>query len=138
MTEQMIIDKLTKLLGETWRSVRWSQMRGRYSTDVFAHRLIVASRQETLPAFFTKLCHGLSLQAPINITSKDIDDLKDYEQGALKLIREWPQYFVYKAYEYAKQKSRENKKKKQGKEIVEQKNDIQENENIYNLNAFMN
>lgn len=112
MTNEELYNKITKLLGETWRSVKWSRMKGRYSTDVFAHRLIVASRQESIRAFFTKLCHGLSLQAPINVTSADLDVLTDYEQEVLKLIREWPQYFVYKAYEYAKYKQELNEKEK--------------------------
>ncbi len=96
-----VVDDLTELLGHVYKAVNWKKMRSRSAYDIFEHRLEVASYQNSIPAMLKKLCHGLNLQAPGKI-EPDLIERLDKSDVALKLLRRWTQYFVYKAAEYAK------------------------------------
>lgn len=95
-----IVAKIAGLLGIIYRSVNWKKI-SRISYDVFEHRLEVATYNEDVPSFLKKLCNGLSLQAP-PIPISLLESLEKENELVLKLIRSWPQYFVYKAAQVSK------------------------------------
>lgn len=89
------------VLSVVYREADWSQITGggkRRSTDVFQHRLLVAAKQPSVPLAVRKLCHGLSLQGP-PIDASVLDELRNQERRALRLLDEENVYLTLKAKE---------------------------------------
>lgn len=87
------------VLSVVYREADWSKITGggrRRSTDVFQHRLLVAAKQPTVPQAVRKLCHGLSLQGP-PIDASVLDELREHERTALRLLDEENVYLTLKA-----------------------------------------
>lgn len=112
-----LVAEISYFLGKVYLNVNWHKMRNARATayDIFEHRLEVASSFDSIPSLLKKLCNGLDLQAP-SIPPEVIEGLESQARLALKMIRSWPQYFVYKA----SQVSKALKKKKAQAEIISQ------------------
>lgn len=104
-------------LGRVYRNVNWGKMSKARATsyDIFQHRIRTASNKNSVIEFLSKLCDGLSLQAP-SIPADLLERLEFQAPLVLNLIRRWSQYFVYKASEVSKAL----KKKRSYEEIQEE------------------
>lgn len=100
-TEDMIRWRWIEVLAVVYRAADWSQITGggqRRATDVFQHRLQVASKQTTVPQAVRKLCHGLSLQGP-ELPTAALDELRSQERRSLRLLDDENVYLTLKAKE---------------------------------------
>lgn len=111
-----IVAKTVLFLTLVYHRVNWKPMSKASSTpyDIFQHRLRVAANTNSIPAFLSKLCNGLDLQAP-SIPADLIEYLEFHADLVLMMIREWSQYFVYRASLSAKAL----KKGKKREEIIQ-------------------
>jgi hypothetical protein len=76
-------DKLIELLAHIYNAVPWSKMRGRYSVDVFSHRVVACATRPTLPEAISKLCGFFGLQSIPPEALKLLEALKGDEIAVL-------------------------------------------------------
>lgn len=101
LTDNEIRRHWIAVLAVVYRAADWSQITGggrRRATDVFQHRLQVASKQTSVPVAVRKLCHGLSLQGP-EMPTESLDALIAEERRALRLLDDENVYLTLKAKE---------------------------------------
>lgn len=86
------------ILGKVYRRVNWQKMSNAKATayDIFQHRLRTAANNSSVIKFLSKLCDGLSLQAPL-IEAELLEKLEFQAPLVLRMIRSWSQYFTYRA-----------------------------------------
>jgi hypothetical protein len=76
-------DKLIVLLAHIYNAVPWAKMRGRYSVDVFSHRVVACATRRTLPEAISKLCGFFGLQSIPPEALRLVEELKGDEREIL-------------------------------------------------------
>ena len=91
--------RVVYVLAKVYARVPWRKVaRGRDPLDVFQHRVLAASYQQSFAEFLEKLCRGLGIQS-VRVESDVLESIKRDESKALEMLRKQSIYLVAKTWE---------------------------------------